>query len=86
MLVSPLQPQNAPPPMLVTLSGIVMLVRPLQPENALPPMLVTLSGIVMLVRPLQPKNAYSPMVVTGLPPSEEGIVTAPVGLGEMAVL
>ncbi len=33
-LVSPLQPENAHPPILVTLSGIVMLVRLLQPRNA----------------------------------------------------
>ena len=47
-------------------------------------MLVTLLGIVTLVSPLQPSNAESPILVTGLPPSVEGIVTAPVGLGEMA--
>jgi hypothetical protein len=41
-----MQPANAPSPMLVTLSGIVMLVNLLQLENALPPMLVTLLGIV----------------------------------------
>jgi len=40
------QPENAPYPMLVTLSGIVMLVRPLQSPNAHSPMLVTLLGIV----------------------------------------
>ena len=34
MLLRPLQPENALPPMLVTPSGIVMLVSPLQPENA----------------------------------------------------
>jgi hypothetical protein len=68
---SPLQPENAPPPMLVTLSGIVMLVRPLQPLNAKCPMLVTLSGIVTLVSPSQPLNAESPMLVT-LP----GIITS----------
>ena len=34
MLVSELQPENALPPMLVTLSGIAMLVRELQSENA----------------------------------------------------
>ena len=41
MLVSPLQPENALDPMLVTLDGIVTEVRPLQPSNALDPMLVT---------------------------------------------
>ena len=34
MLVSPVQPENASLPMLVTLFGIVMLVSPVQPENA----------------------------------------------------
>ena len=41
MLVSELQPENAPTPILVTLSGIVMLVSDLQPENAPLPILVT---------------------------------------------
>jgi hypothetical protein len=41
MLVKPMQPRNAPMPMLVTLEGIVMLVRPIQPLNAASPMLVT---------------------------------------------
>ena len=36
MLVSPVQPENAPSPMLVTLFGISMLVSPVQPENAEP--------------------------------------------------
>ena len=70
--------------MLVTLSGIVTLVSPLQPLNAEDPMLVTPLPIVTLVRPLQFSNAEDPMLVTGLPPSVEGIVTVPVGLGEMA--
>lgn len=34
MLVSPVQPENANPPMLVTLDGIVMLARLVQPLNA----------------------------------------------------
>ena len=46
----PLQPQNAPSPILVTLLGIVTLVRPLQPENAQSPILVTPFEIVTLVR------------------------------------
>jgi hypothetical protein len=49
-----LHPENAPSPMLVTLSGIVTLVKPLHPSNAPSPMLVTLSGIVTLVKPLHP--------------------------------
>ena len=79
------QPKSAELPIFVTLFGIVTLVRPLQYENARSSMLVTLSGIVTLVRPLQPENALFPMIVTGLPPSVEGIVTAPLGFGEMAV-
>ena len=53
-LVKLLQSENAPEPMLVTLSGIVMLVRPVQKPNASLLMLVTLLGIVMLVRLLHP--------------------------------
>ena len=40
--------KNAPPPISVTLFGIVMLVKLEQPENAELPMLVTLLGIVIL--------------------------------------
>jgi hypothetical protein len=71
-------------PIFFTPSGIVTLVSPLQPENALSPIVVTLSLIVTLVKPLQSLNAQSPMLVTGLQPSVDGIVTAPVGDGEMA--
>ena len=39
------QEENALPPMLVTLEGMVTLVMPLQESNALFPMLVTLEGI-----------------------------------------
>lgn len=42
MLVSPVQPEKAKEPMLVTLSGIVTLVSPVQPAKAPPPMLVPL--------------------------------------------
>ena len=34
MDVKPVQPENAPQSMLVTLSGIVIEVKPVQPENA----------------------------------------------------
>ena len=33
-LVSPVQPENASSPMLVTLAGMVTLVSPVQPKNA----------------------------------------------------
>ena len=33
--VSPLQPENAPPPMAVTLPGMVISVSPVQPAKAL---------------------------------------------------
>ena len=46
ILSSPLQPEKAEPPMIVTLSGIVTLVRLLQPENAYSLMRFTLLGIV----------------------------------------
>jgi hypothetical protein len=39
-LVRPLQPPNAPPPMMVTELGMVTLVRPQQARNAPSPMLV----------------------------------------------
>ena len=67
MLVRLLQSWNAKPPMLVTLSGIVMLVRLVQSSNAEPPMLVTPSGSVMLVRLVQPRNAEYPILVKLLP-------------------
>ena len=70
--------------MLVTLSGIVTPVSPLQYANASYPMFVTLLQIVTPVSPLQLSNAESPMLVTGLPPSVDGMVTAPSGFGEMA--
>ena len=47
MLVNPLQPWNAPLPILVTLEGMVMLVNPRQEWNAYPPTLVTLEGMVV---------------------------------------
>ena len=50
MEVSPVQPEKAPFPMLVTLSGMSMEVRPEQPLNAPSPMLVTLLPISMEVR------------------------------------
>ena len=43
--VSPVQPENAPSPMEVTLAGMVTLVSPVQPENAPLPMEVTLEGM-----------------------------------------
>ena len=36
MLVSPVQPENAPNPISVTLSGMLMLVSPVQPEYLQP--------------------------------------------------
>lgn len=38
--------ENAQPPILVTLSGMLMLVRELHPSNAQSPMFVTLSGML----------------------------------------
>lgn len=57
MLVKELQCENAPSPMLVTLSGIVMFVSALQPINAQIPMLVTLLPIVTFVSAGQLLNA-----------------------------
>ena len=57
-------PENAYPPIVVTLLGIFTLVRLLQPQKALFPIVVTLLGIFTLVRLLQPWNAQYPIVVT----------------------
>ena len=62
--VSPVQPLNAEPPMVVTLSGITTEVSEVHLENAPSPILVTLSGIVTEVSEVQPRNAYEPMLVT----------------------
>ena len=59
-----LHPQNAPSPMLVTLSGITRLLKEEQPQKASPPMLVTLSGITRLLKEVQTLNALHPMLVT----------------------
>jgi hypothetical protein len=76
-LVKPLQPANAPLPMLVTPAEIMRLVKPLHQANAHVPMLVTPAGIVRLVKPLQPANAPLPMLVIGSPKIVPGIVTSP---------
>ena len=47
-------------------------------------MFVTLAGIATPTSSLHPLNAEAPRLVTGLPPSEAGIATVPVGCGEMA--
>ena len=63
-LVKLLHPENAPSPILVTLSGIVMFVRLVQLENAQPPILVTPSSMVTLVTFSQPLNS---IILTGIP-------------------
>ena len=79
------QLQKAPSPMLVTVSGIAMLVKDSHPEKAFFPILLTLSGIVMLFKHSQPAKAPFPMLVTGWPPSSDGMVRAPDGLGDTSV-
>ena len=64
MLVSPVQPEKAKEPMLVTLSGIVTLTSPVQREKAFSPILVTLLPIATLVSPVQCWKAPMPMLVT----------------------
>ena len=66
------QPLNAPMPMFITLSGIVISVKA-QLLNAYSLISVTLSGMVMLVKLLQPLNALSPIFVTGRPSISFGI-------------
>ena len=70
MFVRVIQKLNAPSPMLVTESGIIMLLRLQQPENAHLPILVTESGIVILFK-VQFSNARSPISFT-----QSGITTS----------
>ena len=65
-LISPLQPEKAPRPRVVTPSGNITLVRAVQLENAWVPMLVRLVGRSTLVSARQPKNAPSSILVTRL--------------------
>ena len=53
MLVKPVQPENAEPPIVVTLEGIFMLVKPVQPSNAECPIEITLPsvGITLVLQP-----------------------------------
>jgi len=55
ILVNPVQPENAYPPILATDDGIVMLVNPVQKANACPPILVKLLSLsnVILANPVQ---------------------------------
>ena len=64
IVVRPLQLENAPDPMLVTLSGIVTEVKPLQLENAKTSMLVTEFGIVTVVKWVQVANTEASMLAT----------------------
>ena len=65
MLVTPssmvmlvrLEPEKAPPPMLVTLFGMVILVKPVQYAKASLSMLVTPLSMVILFRLEQPEKA-----------------------------
>ena len=56
ILVKPV-PENAPPPMFVTLFPNVTEVKPVQSQNAPLPMFVTLFGMAMEVKPVQSQNA-----------------------------
>ena len=58
-----LQFKNASPPMLVTLSGILIEVRLLHPLKAASPMLVTPLGTLIEVRLLQSLKALRPTLV-----------------------
>ena len=64
MEVSPLQPENAEPPIVVTELGIVTFVNPVHPEKVLFPIDVMVLGRSMEVSPLQFSNADPPMEVT----------------------
>ena len=75
-LVSPVHPENAQSPILVTPLPSSTALRRRQESNALLPIVVTLSEIVILTRYLQLSNALSPMLNTGLPLYLEGITTS----------
>ena len=49
--------EKAPPPIVVTLGGMVIEARHEQSEKATPPIVVTLGGMVMETRLLHPLNA-----------------------------
>ena len=67
MVVSPLQPSNAYPLILVTPFGMVTVVRPVQLLNARSPILVTLFGISIEIRLLQFINV--PYAIPNVPSS-----------------
>ena len=58
------QSQNALPPIVVTLGGMVIEVRLTQLENVPWPIFLTLAGMMIEVRRPQQENAPSPIVVT----------------------
>ena len=58
-----LQPSKAPPPIEVTLLGIVMVVKLLQFRKASMQIEVTLLGIGMVVKLLQPEKAPTPIEI-----------------------
>ena len=77
MLVRLLHLMKAPPPILVTLSGMVISLKLLHPLKADDPMLVTPSGIMMPVRLEQLEKALAAIPVTSLPSILFGITKAP---------
>ena len=59
-----LLPQNAPPSIDVTLSGMLMYVKESQPRNALSPIVLTPFGIIIDIKEEQNQNALFPIVLT----------------------
>ena len=59
------QPESAPNPMLVTLSGMTSEVSPVQSRNACSPIFTMLSGISIEVKELQLLNAHFEITFTG---------------------
>ena len=51
MEVNPLQPENAPAPIFLTLLGMVIEVKLSQPLNAFSPILIILSGMIVVEQP-----------------------------------
>jgi len=68
MAVKPVQPENAPSPIPVTLDGRAIDVRPVQPENAEFPIPVTLDGRATDVRPAGQTTTVLPSLDNNTPP------------------
>ena len=74
MSVKTEQPEKAPAPILVTLSGMTIEVILLHPSNAFAPISTTVSGMVNCVIAVQYLNAEFPILVNFVPSSKTTLV------------